>query len=210
METLPVPRYSVLPLVSLCSSLLAGSLSSGTALKLGVLGETHQAGELLAASARYIQIYPGISRYIQVYQGTFVRYIAGNLSSLGGDEAGDWMEAARGSPRLTAGIVEALRLGQRSSLAADLCPEVARRYRDRGSLPFLLQHLFVMNIPAGPSNSALSLLLGALTASSECPDRRGLTLSSPCSGWGRRGKPSPSFWWGWGSTPSPRGAARRG
>jgi hypothetical protein len=37
------------------------------------------------------------------------------------------MEAARGSPRLTAGIVEALRLGQRSSLAADLCPEVARR-----------------------------------------------------------------------------------
>ena len=70
METLLVPRYSVLPLVSLCSSLLAGSLSSGTALKLGVLGETHQAGELLAASARYIQIYPGISRYIcQVYCG---------------------------------------------------------------------------------------------------------------------------------------------
>jgi hypothetical protein len=51
METL-IPRYSVLPLVSLCSSLLAGYLSSGTALKLGVLGETHQAGELLAASAR--------------------------------------------------------------------------------------------------------------------------------------------------------------
>ena len=47
-----VPRYLVLPLVSLCSSLLAGSLDSGTALKLGVLGEMHQAEELLAASAR--------------------------------------------------------------------------------------------------------------------------------------------------------------
>jgi hypothetical protein len=45
-------RYSVAPLVALVSSLLAATLSPATALRLGILGEAHQAEPLLEASAR--------------------------------------------------------------------------------------------------------------------------------------------------------------
>ena len=95
----------MLPLVTRCSQLLASSLSPSTALHLGVLGEEHQADHLLGASARYI---------------------AGNLSSLGSEEESDWMEEVQHSPRLTQGILEALRLGHQRRLEVLLCEGTRR------------------------------------------------------------------------------------
>ena len=97
----------MLPLVIMCSELLASSLSPSTALHLAVLGEEHQADHLLGASARYI---------------------AGNLMgclSLGSEEESEWMEKVQHSPRLTQGIQEALKLGPQRRLQV-LLSEVAR------------------------------------------------------------------------------------
>jgi hypothetical protein len=52
-------RYSVEPLVARVSSLLAATLSPATALRLGILGEAHEAEPLLGASARSVSCAEG-------------------------------------------------------------------------------------------------------------------------------------------------------
>ena len=109
----PSLRYLVLPLVTRCGQLLASSLSPRTALRLGVLGEEYLADHLLEASARY-----------------FANNLRGCLSSMGWEEESDWMEEVQHCPRLTQGILEALKLGQESRLNVLLRDRRSRRYSE--------------------------------------------------------------------------------
>ena len=87
-------KYCIAPLVTLCSAQLALTITSDTALELGLFGETHCANELLEKCAWFI------SQDLDCLQE-------------------GWVDRARTSPKLTTTILQHVREGREKQVVVD-------------------------------------------------------------------------------------------